>query len=779
MLFYTLLFGTLAFFWAPVGGKTQQLHTKIGEWQAHLSHNAGRGVAIRNTTSYMISSVGMVSYDLRTGEYREYSRLNGLSGTDPTTIYYDAVHDYIVIGYNSGLLDYFRTPDKIYTIRDIALSRNVIDKRINYLYAYQDYLYIGTNFGLVVYDIAAQDPRKRETRFSYFKIGNNNPFKPILSQTVYENRLWVTVEGSGIYSASLTHPNLADASAWREERLGLSQGPTRLLATGGNRLFCNVADTIFYYQTATQSWQKQNTEGILLRRLQAFFSSPKGLYTLGLHEVNIISPDSNQEIMRFITPSALAINEKENFYAVADNGIGLHVCRGNRVLFFRRVELPSNKIQDITLSGSELFVAPGGYSTNYAPTYDPTGVYIYQPGERDWFVLNKANKRLDSTRANLSFGYVYYDPYLQSVWCSSWDNGLIRIKDKQLVEIIDNQTPTSCLTGILTDTAGKPRAIRVAGMQRDNQNNLWVSTFSATRPIAVFTPDGKCYNYPSPIGNNALMNMLIDDYNNKWFIVNRNGILVFNEGTSLSGGAIKSRWLRAVPGRGNLPSDFVNTLVKDKNGSIWVGTSDGIGVYYNTFAIFESNAPDAICPVFNFRCLLKEESITAIAVDGANRKWIGTASSGLFLFNEDGTEQLAHFQTHNSPLLSDKIIDIEIEPENGILYIATEAGLMSYRGEATEPKEEVKGHGLYVFPNPALTTYDGPIAIKGSGANAVVRITTVSGMLVRELKSLGGQTIWDGRDFNGNKVNPGVYIVLISDAEGKNAGMTKFTIIQP
>ncbi|MCS6904642.1 MAG: two-component regulator propeller domain-containing protein [Bacteroidia bacterium] len=776
LLFFWIKQFILCFFYVQA---QPLLDTQIGEWKVYVSHNAGRGVAIRNTTAYMISGVGMVSYNLKTGEYREYTRLNGLSDTEPTTIYYDAIHDYIVIGYASGLLDYFRTPEKIYTIRDIFLSRNVIDKKINYLYAYQDYLYIATNFGLVVYDISSPDVRKRETRFSYFKIGNNNPFKPILAQTVYNNRLWVIVEGSGVHSASLTHPNLADAAAWQLENTGLSIGSTRLLATGGNALFCNVVDTIFRYDIATQSWQRQNPQGIRLRRLQAFVSSPKGLYVLGLHEVNIISPDSTREIMSFISPTALAINEKEGFYAIADNGGGIHVCKGNKVLFYRRVELPSNRIQDITICGQELLVAPGGYSTNYAPTYDPTGIYIYKPGETEWFIMNKANGRLDPKRANLSFGFLYCDPYLESIWCSSWDNGIIRIKNKKLEEIYDNQNPASCLTGILTDTAGKPLAIRVAGIQRDKKNNLWLSTFSATRPIAVITPEGKCYNYPSPIPNNSLMNVLVDDYNNKWFIVNRNGILVFNEGEEIPKGDIKSRWLRAAPGRGNLPSDFVNVLAKDKNGSIWVGSSSGIAVFYNTFSIFDANALDAICPVYNFRCLLKEENITAIAIDGANRKWIGTAASGVFLFSPDGTEELAHFNTQNSPLLSDKIIDIEIDPETGIVYIATQAGLMSYRGEATEAKSEIHSTKAYVFPNPILTSYEGPIAIKGSSANATIKITTVAGTLVRELKSLGGQTIWDGKDSNGNKVTPGVYIVLFSDAEGQNAGMTKFAVIQP
>ena len=56
----------------------------------------------------------------------------------------------------------------------------------------------------------------------------------------------------------------------------------------------------------------------------------------------------------------------------------------------------------------------------------------------------------------------------------------------------------------------------------------------------------------------------------------------------------------------------------------------------------------------------------------------------MFLLSEDGTEEILHFTKNNSPLFSDNIVDIVINPENGEVFIGTENGLISYRSNATE-----------------------------------------------------------------------------------------------
>jgi hypothetical protein len=157
-----------------------------------------------------------------------------------------------------------------------------------------------------------------------------------------------------------------------------------------------------------------------------------------------------------------------------------------------------------------------------------------------------------------------------------------------------------------------------------------------------------------------------------------------------------------------------------------------------------------------------------IAVDGANRKWFGT-TSGLFVTSADGREEIAKFNTDNSPLSSNNITALAIRP-NGEVFIGTDKGLMSYRSDATEggtfnkPEDQI-----LAFPNPVRPDYQGPIAVKGFARDANIKITDANGSIVFETKALGGQAIWDGKDFNGRRVSTGVYFVLATNTRNLDA----------
>jgi hypothetical protein len=178
----------------------------------------------------------------------------------------------------------------------------------------------------------------------------------------------------------------------------------------------------------------------------------------------------------------------------------------------------------------------------------------------------------------------------------------------------------------------------------------------------------------------------------------------------------------------------------------------------------------------NVQILLETESITAIAIDGGNRKWLGTANNGVFLLSPDGTEQIHHFTSENSPLLSNIIYTISIDHLTGEVFFGTNLGIVSYRSDAVAPsydKEE-----LIVFPNPVRQDYFGPIAINGTASNSEVKITDSNGNAVNQLISEGGQAIWDGTNFNGERVATGVYFILSSDDTGEYKVAGKVLIIQ-
>ena len=141
--------------------------------------------------------------------------------------------------------------------------------------------------------------------------------------------------------------------------------------------------------------------------------------------------------------------------------------------------------------------------------------------------------------------------------------------------------------------------------------------------------------------------------------------------------------------------------------------------------------------------LLNGVNISSIAIDAANRKWIGTGADGVYLISEDGQKILQHFTTENSPLISDEIQSIAVNPQTGEVMIGTFLGLVSYMSDANTPAAELDKSNVRVYPNPVKPDYNGVIAVDGLTFNAEVKITTVTGQLVYSGHANGGLFTWD------------------------------------
>jgi ligand-binding sensor domain-containing protein len=237
----------------------------------------------------------------------------------------------------------------------------------------------------------------------------------------------------------------------------------------------------------------------------------------------------------------------------------------------------------------------------------------------------------------------------------------------------------------------------------------------------------------------------------------------------------RSKYLSTTLGQGGLPSNLVSALATDKEGQIWVGTERGAAVFFNPFAVFENTAFDALTPIFERRALLRDEVITSIAVDGGNRKWIGT-QNGLWLFNPEGSELIAHFTSENSPMLTNMVMDVEIQPITGEVFIATDKGIVSYRGTATEGAET---HiSVKVFPNPVRPDFEGLVGISGLVNNAIVKITDVTGRLVYETRAQGSTAVWNVRDYTGRRAATGIYLIFSANEEGTETLVSKMAVIE-
>jgi hypothetical protein len=267
-----------------------------------------------------------------------------------------------------------------------------------------------------------------------------------------------------------------------------------------------------------------------------------------------------------------------------------------------------------------------------------------------------------------------------------------------------------------------------------------------------------------------------DGYGNKWIIDQDEGLVIFNDNyTPADRSDDRVRTLNSAFGNGGLPNNSVRALAIDQDQQMWIGTTDGVTILYDPSILWQAEFQDAACPLIDGYCLLRGQEVFDIAVDGANRKWIAT-NNGVYLINLDGTALLAHFTEENSPLPDNEVVALAIDHSTGEVFFGTSKGTVSYMGDAIDGRPDASS--LYVFPNPIAWDHEGTIMIKGMPQRAQVRIATVAGQVVRELDSFGGEVAWDGLDAFGRRANPGIYVVMVADTDGKGAGIVKFAILE-
>ncbi|MEM8907007.1 MAG: two-component regulator propeller domain-containing protein, partial [Bacteroidota bacterium] len=400
--------------------------------------------------------------------------------------------------------------------------------------------------------------------------------------------------------------------------------------------------------------------------------------------------------------------------------------------------------------------------------FSSAGLFMFK--DNTWSVYNnRSNPELNGNRA---FYRVAVHPETKKIYIGTRWDGLLEFDGEKMVTYNRDNS--------LLLPSADPNRVRVNGLVFDQDNNLWMSNHTAERPICVLKNDGTFTNSFLPIPIKELRQMVIDLNGFIWIATDENGVYVYDaNGTIDDPSDDRLQWINAQ--NSLLPSDRVNCLAVDLDGNVWVGTQEGTLVYECQESIFDSNCQGTrrIVTVDGISAfLLETENIRTIAVDGANRKWFGT-NNGVFVQSPSGAEQIAAFDVNNSPLFDNIISDIEINNETGEVFIGTGKGLISVKTDALGGGIVHKSN-VYAYPNPVRPDYDGPIAIKGFARDSNIKITDINGQLIFETTALGGQAIWDGRDYNGRKASTGVYLVLgtrTSNRDNPEAVVTKILFV--
>jgi hypothetical protein len=321
---------------------------------------------------------------------------------------------------------------------------------------------------------------------------------------------------------------------------------------------------------------------------------------------------------------------------------------------------------------------------------------------------------------------------------------------------------------LLGETDNTDMKVLVSGLVEDRDRKVWISAFG---DYSLYCIDREDEWQRFDLGLSAAeepYTLQINERNQLWMrlgLEGSKGILAYD---------IDDAESRLITTSDGLPSNQVNDIAFGKDGEIWIATAKGIVYFPFAFGIIEDNSVGVVKPVFEGAFLFEDKEVTAVAIDGGDRKWIG-GKEGLWLFEDNIESEVAHFTTENSPLPSNTIVDISIDPLTGEVFVVTDNGVLSYRSDASEGL--VKHQDVDIYPNPVRPNYSGLVGFAGLVDDGVLKITTVSGRLVREINANGGAASWDVADYNGRRVNTGVYLVYSSNSDGTETYVGKIAVV--
>ena len=746
-------------------GPLQAQERPIGYWRAHMPYNTAISVATDGLTLFTATDLTFYAYNVATQEQNTYSKVEGMSDVDMKCVGYDVTSGSAVLVYKNGNIDIFKD-NTFYNVPDLKIKTVAGNKTINNIYTENGFAYISTTIGIVVVNIA-----KREIKETY-EFTKNGISIAINSLTASGNYFYAATP-KGLFRASKNAPNLQAFSAWAQ----LDSTHSLLNAAAvGNKLFASDDSTLFVLDNDTlrkvylAASRKINhidpvSDGLWIDvYMPATFSGMA-------YKMNV----SYQLADSFKVPGdpgqVVGLADGSIWFADMFNGLGKRV--NGDVVSYNNPNGPGYyAASDIYAYNGDVLITHGTHGDNWS--IGPSayaGFSEYKDGA--WVNSNSGNY---PPMANMNyFTNILKDNSNGTVYAGSYTDGLLIVNADGSTQQLKDNSP-------LQHSQPNPQWWQTSGLHMDSKGDLWVTMLGSQHELAVKTPDGSWYSFSIPVSRPypyAAAGVITDDNDQLWYVCPLGGgVMVYNcNGTPENPADDQYRNLGTGAGNGNLPNATTNCVAKDKSGAIWVGTADGIGIINCPGDVIAGNceAEQRIVQYDQFAgYLFQGETVKSIAVDGADRKWIGTAN-GVWLLSPDASKIIYRFTADNSPLPSNNIFKINIDPVTGDVYIGTDKGMVCYRSTATDGNE--KNDKFLAFPNPVPSGYTGTIAVKGLVDNADVRITDVSGQLIYRTTALGGQAVWNGLDYTGRKPQSGVYLVFVSNKDGSEKHIGKIVFL--
>lgn len=748
----------------------------IGEWQAHMAYGVTSDNVFFGGKVYALSSGSLFSYDPEDQDILTYDIANLLSDICITHIAVCEAEKKLVIIYDNGNIDLMDKEGEIYNLTDLKNS-SLTDKSVNSLTIEGSLAYLSTKTGITVVNLS------RNEIANTYTLGKN-----VNDCAIIDGYILAAIPGDGLYHGRMTD-NLLDTKNWKRIRtnnfthLAVHRGTLYGVIPGYALLTLNPANGNYTIVAEGKFNTLKATGGKLAAVTQEgkmyLIDSPEKYELIATRE-GTTGLSYGQDIFWISCPTeglaGYTLTQGELKQCVAP----LHQNAPERNLFFR-----------MFIQHGRLYTCGGGIFL--APYTNPGTIQVMDLGTGEWTSYDGSGIPAVTGKRFEDVTCLAVDPDdPDHLFASTAGWGVHEFKDGEFVTLYNKDNST------VLPVIGYPNITYTDGLKYDHQGNLWLMCASAEAGISIYTREGEWVSltHNTFYRKATLRHTFFDSRGWLWCVSpnhNNNGIFILDwAGTATDPTDDRSIYISNFYNQdGDKMNDatlaYIHCLVEDKKGDIWVGTQDGVWQITRPARLLDEGVST---PVVNHvkvprndgtnfaDYLLDGTMVNAIAIDGANRKWVGTARNGLFLFSEDGIEELHHFTTTNSPLPSDEIQSIAIDDATGLVYVGTNRGLVSYQSDATKAEDSFSESLVRAYPNPVRPDYTGYIRITGLMQNSVVKITDSMGNLIHEGTSVGGSFSWNGQNAKGKRVASGVYHVLATDEKGEEGIVTKIVMIK-
>lgn len=753
-------------------------------WTAHTSMRTASAVSASSDDVWVGTTGGVFGYRVSTGEISRFTMVEGLSGVQPRTVAADDHRGFVWVGFGSGVLDRVDVQTgRVTSFRDISRANQFSARGINHIFVTENLIYIGTDFGIVVFD-----PVREEVRDSYTRLGAASPAIAVRDIVIGPDldgseRIWAALP-EGLASAPLSAQNLQDPEVWRLDPVGASSisQDTRALGFTGTTLYAGTARDL-YVRSSSGAFLAMGVSNEVVSSIETVDDGIVAVDRFRLIRVRsngaaevINIPDSQDPTGISTTP--------DGSYWVSDANEGLlRLAESSPNATVLDVIIPDGPSAGIF---STMEVAPDGSLWAGGANASNTGFHKRNP-DGSWLDFTGRTHPVLNGKNRFLTVHVSED---DASWFGSEGGGLVRVDSDNDLEVFDASNSS------LEPATGTNNFVVVGGVSGDEQGRIWATTRASSVPLHARDENGTWQTFGPYEGEGltsratAYGNIHIDSFGQKWIIVRNEtnfqlvkGLMVLQTGDITSEDDDQFRFFGTQGGAGlGLPSTTVTSIAEDRDGLVWIGTSSGPAFFVNTGIVARDATARAIWPQWadrsNGTFMLFGLHVNDIATDPANRIWFAT-SEGAWLVEagEGGFSLVHHFTTANSPLFSNEIIAVAVDEETGEVYFSTDRGTLSFASDAVAPADQVGD--LSVFPNPLrLDGMSEPrVAIEGLVDATDIRIVTSAGSLVRRLSTRGGRVTWDARDETGRLVSSGIYLVIAVGQNDEGTAYGKIAVI--